>query len=133
MSAYAKVETQYKDKECLLAALKEMGYGEVEVHEQAQHLFGYHGDQRPETAHIIVRRKFVGSAANDLGFVKTPNGTYSAIISQYDSNKHNTKWLDGLKRNYTESVTHKEAKRQGLRPYASRVVNGKKVIQYLAA
>lgn len=133
MSAYAKVETQYKDKECLLAALKEMGYGEVEVHEQAQHLFGYHNDQRPETANIIVRRKFVGSAANDLGFVKTPNGTYSAIISQYDSHKHDTKWMDGLKRSYTENVTHKEAKRQGLRPYASRVVNGKKVIQYLAA
>jgi hypothetical protein len=62
MSAFHTVRTLYKDPECLIAALAEMGYTEVEVHEVAQHLYGYHGDKRNETANIIVRRKFVGSA-----------------------------------------------------------------------
>jgi SRSO17 transposase len=133
MSAYATIETQYKDRECLVAALNEMGYTNVEVHEEAQALYGYHGDRREEKANVIVRRQYVGSAANDLGFVRTPAGTYSAIISQFDSGKHNTKWLDGLKRNYTEKVTVKEAKRQGLKPYKRQIVNGKLVMQYLKA
>jgi hypothetical protein len=133
MSAYASLETQYKDRECLVAALGDMGYNDVEVHEEAQNLVGYHGDTRAEKANVIVRRKFVGSAANDIGFVKTPAGTYSAIISQYDSGKHNTKWLDGLKKNYTERVVVKEARRQGLKLHSRTVVNGKVVVKYLKA
>jgi hypothetical protein len=110
-----------------------MGYKDVEVHDEAQSLTGYYGDTRAEKANVIVRRKFVGSAANDIGFVKTPAGTYSAIISQYDSGKHNTKWLDGLKKNYTERVVVKEARKQGLKFYSRAVVNGKTVIKYLKA
>jgi uncharacterized protein DUF1257 len=133
MSAYASLETQYKDRECLVAALGDMGYKDVEVHEDAQNLVGYHGDTRAEKANIIVRRKFVGQAANDVGFVKTPAGTYSAIISQFDSGKHNTKWLDGLKKNYTERVVVKEARRQGLKLHSRTVLNGKIVVKYLKA
>jgi hypothetical protein len=133
MSAYASLATEYKDRECLVAALGDMGYNQVEVHEDAQNLVGYHGDTRAEKANVIVRRKFVGSAANDIGFVKNPDGRFSAIISQYDSGKHNTKWLDGLKKNYTERTTAKEAKRIGAKFMSRQVVNGKTVIKYLVA
>ena len=133
MSAYATLETVYKDRECLVQALADMGYKDVEVHDEAQSLVGYHGDTRAEKANVIVRRKFVGQAANDIGFVKDETGKYKAIISQFDSGKHNTKWLDGLKKNYTERVVTKEARKQGLRFHSRQVVNGKTVIKYLKA
>ena len=132
MSAYASLETIYKDRECLVAALGDMGYNDVEVHEDAQNLVGYHGDTRTQKANVIVRRKYVGLAANDIGW-ELQNGSYVQHISQYDSGKHNTKWLDGLKKNYTERVVSKEAKRQGLRLHSRTVVNGKTVIKYLQA
>jgi hypothetical protein len=132
MSAYASLETQYKDRECLVAALGDMGYNDVEVHEDAQNLVGYHGDTRAQKANVIVRRKFVGQAANDIGW-ELQNGSYVQHISQYDSGKHNTKWLDGLKKNYTERVVSKEAKKQGLKLHSRTVVNGKVVVKYLKA
>jgi hypothetical protein len=109
-----------------------MGYNDVEVHEDAQNLVGYHGDTRAQKANVIVRRKFVGQAANDIGW-ELQNGSYVQHISQYDSGKHNTKWLDGLKKNYTERVVSKEAKKQGLKLHSRTVVNGKVVVKYLKA
>ena len=133
MSAYAELQTQYKDKDCLIAALKEMGYDTVEDHEKAQNLYGYHGDMRNEKANIIVRRQYVGSAANDLGFVKKDDGTYGAIVSQYDSNKHNATWFTGLKKHYTEKVTMKTAAKRGLKFAGRSIVNGKIQLKFIQA
>ena len=131
MSAYATLETVYKDRECLVQALADMGYKDVEVHDEAQNLVGYHGDTRAEKANVIVRRKFVGSAANDIGFVKDETGRYKAIISKFDSGKHNTKWLNGLKASFAEHRTAKEARRLGVKLKSRTVINGKLVIKYL--
>ena len=142
MSEFKKYPTEYKDKDCLKAALAEQGYTEVEEHEQAQPLYDYHGrqttylDKTGDKANIIVRRKYVGGAANDLGFKKEADGTYTAIISQFDRGKHNVKWMTDLKRHYNEKITAKEAKRQNLKPYTVAkeiTVNGRKVtrVQYL--
>ena len=134
MSAYASLQTQFKDRECLIQALVDQGYARehIEIHEDAQSLVGYHGDTRAQKANVIVRRKFVGQAANDIGW-ELQNGSYVQHISQYDSGKHNTKWLDGLKKNYTERVVVKEARRQGLKLHSRTVVNGKVVVKYLKA
>jgi hypothetical protein len=133
ISAYAPFETEYNDQECLVAALAENGYPEVEVHENAQPLIGYHGDTRVEVANIIVRRKNIGSSSNDIGFVKGTDGKYKAIISDFDRGKHNAKWLVGLKVAYTDKRMAKEAKRQGLKLKSRAVVNGKLVVRYLQA
>lgn len=97
----------------------------------AQPLYGYHGDQRKETANIIVRRRFVGTAANDLGFVKSPDGSYSAIVSEFDSSKHNQNWFNGLKRSYTEKVAVKTAAKNGFKYLGKKIVAGKIQIQWL--
>jgi hypothetical protein len=138
MSEYAKVKTQFKDLECLLAALKEVGYDNVEVHENAERLVDFQGrqthytDATGDTANVIVRRKYVGGAANDLGFLKGADGSYSAMVSAYDSHRHNEQWFGKLKAKYAEKFVAKEAKRQGMKLYSpARLVNGKKVIQYL--
>jgi hypothetical protein len=142
MSEFKKYPTEYKDKECLKAALAEQGYTVIEDHEQGQQLYDYHGrattytDASGDKANIIVRRTYVGGAANDLGFQKQADGTYTAIVSQFDSHKHNVKWMTDLKRHYNVKVTNKEAKRQNLKPYSVAkeiMVNGRKVtrVQYL--
>ena len=131
MSAYSPLTTQYNDKECLVAALEEMGYTTVEVHEIAQPLVGYHGDLRADTAEIIVRRRYVGGSSNDIGFKKQSDGTYSAIISDFDKHKHDTKWLDGLKVSYTTHRITREAKKRGLILKSNTIVNGKRVIKYI--
>ena len=131
MSAYSELQSQYKDRDCLVAALAEMGYTTVEVHEDAQPLTGYHGDLRQQKANVIVRRQYVGGSSNDLGFVKKEDGTYAAIVSDFDSLKHDTKWFAGLKRSYTDKVTTKAAKKMGLILHSRQVVNGKLIVKYL--
>lgn len=102
MSHFSEFTTNMNDEEALVGALEAMGFrGKIEKHQIAQPLYGYQGDVRPQKAHIIIRRKYVGSASNDIGFEKQADGTYKAHISDYDKNKYNQKWLDTLQTKYT--------------------------------
>lgn len=99
----------FKDRECLLNALAECGYGTVEEGE-ALSLYGYQGDRRAETAQIVVRRKFIGSASNDLGFQKTDAG-YVPVISEYDQRyMMQGKFLTNLRTNYNLKSAEKLAR-----------------------
>ena len=131
MSKYNRQKSQYNDAQCLVAALNEMGYSEVEVHEQAVSLVGYHGDTRPEKANIIVRRNHVGLVANDLGFVRESDGTLSCIVSDYDSHKHGVEWMTGLKKAYTEKRLIKHAAKNGLKYLGKEVVKGRVQLKWL--
>ena len=131
MSKYNRQKSTYNDRDCLVAALNEQGYTEVEVHEEAVNLIGYHGDVRPEKANVIVRRRYIGTAANDLGFVKEADGTYSTIVSDYDRHKHGAEWMTGLKKAYTEKRLIKHAAKNGLKYLGKKVVNNKVQIQWL--
>lgn len=139
MSEYAAYKTEYKDKECLIKALNGMGYDKVEDHEVAQQLYDYHGrathytDAKGDKANIIVRRNNVGTAANDLGFLKKEDGSYSAMISQYDTHKHNATWLEGLKKNYAEARHMKTGKQLGLKFLGKKTINGKVQLQFMKA
>ena len=102
-------DSALKNRECLLQALAECGYGTVDEGE-ALSLYGYRGDQRPETAQIVVRRKFIGAASNDLGFQKTDAG-YVAVISEYDrSFMMQGKFLTNLRTNYNLKSAEKLAR-----------------------
>ena len=99
----------FKDRECLLKALSECGYAETEEGE-ALSLYGYHGDRRAETAQVVVRRKFIGSASNDLGFQKTDAG-YIPIISEFDQRTMmQGKFLTNLRTNYNLKSAEKLAR-----------------------
>lgn len=103
MSLYCTIETQFKSPEALVLALMETGLWtaeQIEIHSEPQNLFGYHGDLRPEKANIIIRRKNISNASNDIGFVQE-NGIYKAIISEYDGRKYNKSWVDKLKQSYS--------------------------------
>jgi hypothetical protein len=132
MSKYNDYKTQFKDVKTLCEALKEMGYAEVEVHDKPVNLVGYHGDLRDDMAEVIIRRKFVGSASNDIGFKRQPDGTYKAIISEYDSGRHGTQWLNKLADNYCEKKVISIASKQRLRFLTKKTKDGAMVIQFLA-
>ena len=114
MSAYTEQQTQITDADILKKCLEEKGFKEVEQHKEAQQLVGYHGDKRQQTAEIIIRRKHVGSASNDIGFKKQADGTYAAIISDYDKGKHNANWMADLKKRYADKKIRAQAQKAGL-------------------
>lgn len=99
----------FKDRDCLLKALAECGYETVEDGE-ALSLYGYRGDRRAETAQIVVRRKFIGAASNDLGFQKTEVG-YVPVISEYDQRYiMQGKFLTNLRTSYNLKSAEKLAR-----------------------
>lgn len=139
MSEYVECKTKFKDRKALLEALAAMGFvdGEVEVHDDPQHLYGYQGDKRPQKAHIIIRRKYVGGSSNDIGFVRGEDGSYEAVISEFDRGSggrhakefggYNDKFLGALTAHYNEKLYSRKAREKGVQ-VKKQVVKGKVIL-----
>jgi hypothetical protein len=111
----------FKDRRLLLDALADIGFADVEEAE-GLHLYGYQGDQRPETAAIVVRRRLIGRASNDIGFARSADG-YVPIVSEFDQRTAlGGAFLPRLRTAYNERVV--EAVRQRVRGTAHRTVEG---------
>ena len=105
----------------MLGALADIGYGQVEEGQDLP-LFGYHGDRRPETAALVVRRRHIGPASNDLGFARTAEG-YFPIISDFDNRTLlGGRFLPRLRVAYAERVV--ETVRKRLRGSVHRTTEG---------
>ncbi len=116
MSLYCQVATEFKDQQSLIAALMETGNwnsGQIEIHSEAQNLFGHTGDMRKDTAHIIIRRKYIGKLSNDIGFRRTDTGEFEAIISEYDRSKYGDQFIGRLKGNYAFRTVERNQKARG--------------------
>jgi hypothetical protein len=123
MSKYDSFQTTLTEEGPLIAALRALGYP-VETHAQGVPLCGYHGDERPERAQIIIRRQHLDVASNDIGFVRGSNGTFRAILSEYDrSIGFDQKWLGRVHQRYKEERTMAMARKKGY------VFRGREVIQ----
>lgn len=136
MSEFKKYPSEYKDLDCLKAALVEHGCDEIEVHATPTALKSYWG--RNTKVDVSARHNH-----KVFGFIKSAEGTYDAMIEEDGytraTEKNSTsRWMTDLKRQYNEQVTAKEAKKLHLTPYTAKkeiVVNGRKVtrVQYLQA
>jgi hypothetical protein len=113
MSHFTVLKTRIMDRDALVRALGELGFPEVEVHDTPKRLFGFEGLPRLETAEVIVRRKHIGRASNDLGFKKDRDGTYQAIISSFDRAKYGRAWLDRLSQRYAYHAAREKLAAQG--------------------
>lgn len=123
MSRFCTVMTQFKDRTALIAALVETGnwsIEQIEIHNTPQNLFGYKGDQRTEVANIIIRRKFIGIASNDIGLVLGKDNCYEIIVSKYDQSKYGTKWISQLKGNYVYHKLKQDQEGRGRRVSRTR-------------
>jgi len=90
--------------------LNDLGFeGKLEVYDIPKNLHGFQGDTRPDKANVIIRREHVGSASNDIGFILREDGSYEAIISDYDSSRYNSNWLNKLQQRYSLHVVEETA------------------------
>lgn len=147
MSAYHEQTTQFKDRDLLVSALNECGYGPetISLYQTPQPLYDFHnrktsylgltdskGKSMHDTAEIIIRREHVGPSANDVGFrLNLITGCYGAVISEFDSYKHNEAWLNRLKVAYAEKGIMRQATRAGLKFTGRKQVNGKTQLQFV--
>ncbi len=136
MSAYGEFSTVMRERRFLVEALTAMGY-QVEFHADSKPLIGYHGDERPERAHVVIRRAQLDSASNDIGFVCGTDGRYRAILSEYDrSIGYDDKWLGKVQQHYKEQQTLAIAQAKGYALRSREVVqtpNGPQIrLQFVA-
>lgn len=113
MSHFTVIKTQFVDTDLLVQALADLGFPQVEVHETAQHLYGFQGDLRPQTAEVIVRRDYIGPSSNDIGFKRSAEGTFEATISEYDRRQFTQEWLDLLAQRYAYHTALAQLAQQG--------------------
>ncbi len=109
MSEFHVIETKFKDEPVLVQSLKEMGY-QPEIHSKPTNLRGYQGDERSQKAHIIIPRKQVGGASNDVGFERVKKG-FVCHASQYDEPWRNGNRIKTLNKKYAENKLIKEVNR----------------------
>ena len=111
MSAFITLSTPMTDQDCLLGALEELGFGadKVEVHAVGAALVGYEGRRRRQQAHIVIRRRHVGAASNDLGFERTSTG-FRVHVSDYDHPRFGGGWLARLAEAYQKQYREKLAR-----------------------
>jgi len=113
MSKYEEAVTTIAHEGYLVEALEQLGY-KPEVHKNGAALVGYRGDERPEQAHIIIRRQQLDSASNDIGFVRDTSGRYRAVVSDYDrAIGFDQAWLGRVSQAYKERQTLAVAKARG--------------------
>ena len=129
MSKFMKGETDF---DCTVEELQEAFteiIGEVprskvkvEHHEEAQHLYGYRSDKRPEVANLIFRTPWMSS--NDIGF-KQGDGTWECIISQYDRGVLRRKGIT----NPENAIKVRIALRKAERRFARKGVSTRRVVR----
>ena len=113
MSDYIIIELEVSDSNIIKETLKELGYP-FEEHKVAQNLMGYRGDKRSQVSNIIVRRRNVGAASNDVGFLKKANGKYDLILSEYDRGMPQGKtFMYKFKQTYIKKQSQKMLKKKG--------------------
>lgn len=113
MSHFTCIKTQIKNADALLKALSDLGFNKVEVHKIAQPLYGWQGDVREQTAEVIIRRNYVGTSSNDIGFQRQEDGQFQAIISEYDCHRYSQEWLNNLTQRYAYHALIATAPEQG--------------------
>lgn len=111
MSAYLTFGTPMIDEATLLEALADLGFDatRVEVHPTPVALVGYAGGARTAEANVVIRRRHLSSASNDVGFVATPTG-YRAMVSDYDRGRFGETWLRELQACYEARHVERSAR-----------------------
>ena len=115
MSKYHDNTTTMDDQNCLVEALATHGKKARLAKDlvDGDQLTGYQGDKRQNRAHVIIPRIQVGGASNDIGFRREKDGTFTAVISEYDSHTYGPEWLSKIRKTYVEKKKVKELNAAG--------------------
>lgn len=122
MSHFSKIKTEIVDLDALLAALKELGFGNVAVYKTPQELTGWMGVRSDQMAEVVIRGQdiaqkvglnFETAGVNDLGFRRTEDGSYEAIIANIHRGVLGEDWLNKVSQRYAEQVVMAKMLPQG--------------------
>ncbi|WP_328504147.1 DUF1257 domain-containing protein [Streptomyces sp. NBC_00457] len=113
MSHFTRVRTALRDPGLLVQALAAVGFTTVESHDTPQRLYGYQGDARRDRAEVIIRRAHIGRLSNDIGFRRGDDGTFEAVISEYDRSRYDQPWLTKVARAYGHAAALRYAEDHG--------------------
>lgn len=127
MSKNRVIETEFRDFDLLAEAVKALGVP-CEIG-RGLTLYGYEGKPRPEKADLAIRRQHVGPAANDLGFIRHPDGRVDAIISEYDLHGPGIKLLNKIKQEYAARFVEHQAAKIGARVHREKRADGSLVLR----
>jgi hypothetical protein len=122
MSEFHIVETEFKDEECLVGALQDVGYT-PEVNKEQVKLNGYNGRGAQPKAHIVVRKgQFNGYG--DAGFERVEGGNFKLHVDDYDYGRNNDKVkVKKVTQMYAARVLEKEIKGRSNFSLTSRKTN----------
>lgn len=113
MSHYSTIKTVLVDGEIIKQALTQMGFS-YKVGKNLP-LYDFLG-QRTQTSDIIISRKELSSASNDIGLRRTSNGSYEVLISEFDERQAKTKdFLANLVYRYSFLKVKKELALSGFK------------------
>lgn len=103
ISEYTVVQVVFKDEQCLLQSLKDIGFKPV-VHEKGITLSNSYSRARP-TAHIVVSRSQVGGYG-DLGFERTNKGFKMHVDGTFKKLKQlNQTYVENKVKQYVNSTS----------------------------
>ncbi|MEA5567802.1 DUF1257 domain-containing protein [Anabaena sp. UHCC 0399] len=84
MSHFSTVKTKLTNGKCLVLALEDLKL-QPQVHETAQPLRAYYGDEEGQSAEIIVSSRTINARA-DIGFRwNSTSGVYDVIHDEYET------------------------------------------------
>ncbi len=106
MSQFTTIDVNFKDEECLIGAIEDLGYT-VERHEgEGVTLDNSYSKVKPK-AHIIIRRKNF-SGYGDVGFERVKGKNFRCHIDDSDSRKVK---INKIKQYYASRVIQKTVRR----------------------
>lgn len=122
MSHYTDIRLEMSDRESLVSALHDLDVGIVEVHDSPQPMHGYDGQVRH--AEVILRR--AGYLENDVGFLKGGDGTYAAVLDDYDVRHEFTpEWQQRLLQRYARHTAVAKLRKKGFRVLREETRDGR--------
>jgi hypothetical protein len=121
MSHYTTIALEIRDRDALVAALTDLNIGKVEVFDTPQPIHGYDGQTR--MAEVIICG--VGYYGGDLGFHKTDDGRYEAVMDQDDDRQLGQNWRNRLMQRYGRHVAVAKLAKKGFRLIREEAKDGK--------
>jgi hypothetical protein len=113
MSHFTRVRTALRDGRTLAAALRTLGFAEVEIHDEKAALRGYYGAEDGSSAEIVIRRRHASGAVADIGFARQQDGTFEAILDAMDRRRYGDDWMNRLARAYGHAAAVRYAADHG--------------------
>lgn len=102
MSKLRRIPTSMTSGHHLVLALQAAGFKEVERTGAPLELISWRGKPIEASAEIVVRRRYIGATADDLGFSRGADGRYEAIVSEILLGRFDRRWFAELEKRYAE-------------------------------